>query len=865
MTFEELTVKDRVLFFLLDFPIDNMLDPIDMDAEFVVKSLPHDITQEGIAESVGIRWNHASRALKELRHMNLVEQKKSNIEGGRRVRFVYFLSTEGYTVANEVASRVNNEEFQILKDGTLEHMTFSQIYRIYGAEIPTFEFFIRFEKVFSNIVTEGDLIENISLKSVIDEIGRINHHISLPEIKIVGRENELGLLEDLIDNGPNTIVIIGLPGMGKTSLISSFLSTYYGYETIYYPIHEWDSARSILVVLSKFLNDINKARLMDYLKAGLHDGDVDGIQHFDLWEVHQIISEDLSGENVIIVFDDYQKANEDTKRLISMIFTIVSSSDDLHMCVLSRLSPEFYGQKDVIAEKKVYEMHLGGIDYTSMKSLLEERGIIDPSHYPTIYQVTGGHPLAIDLIGGTDGLDGASNLSTYVKDEIMNNLSPDLRSFLRKVAVYRKPISIDLITRTEEDIDILFRLISLSLIAETGSEIALHDMIRGVIYEGIPESMRRDLHIEAAKSLSESRFEDQVEAFYHYMYGKSFSKGIELLNEFLPRFIEYGYVGEIQEIIENFVDVIDLEWLSRFNIFRLETHLSLGEYHETKEIIKSIESNSLSEYDKFKYKGKMIIGRGYYYEGQFDKCIAMMDEIIVDNEFVTPMNRAEALHWKGKAFTRLGKKDQGEDAFKEAIVLAKGEKDNILEGKVLMARSFITDENLNCALEAARIFEEEGALYNLAEALNYVGRLYYRQGDLHSAKRNWIRGIEIGLSTGNYRLTAVMQYNLASVYIESSDFSKALEYLKESTRTFYNVHFASGFIYSKVGYGSFYAMRGDYQIAERFLNMGEEIARELNDEKALELVFEEKCNLYSISGDKRRLKQYSDQLKQLQS
>jgi len=848
MTFDDLTVKDRVLLYLINFSKETLLDVTEMDTDYVVKSLPHDITQEGIAESVGIRWNHASRALKELSGMGLVEIKKANIEGGRRVRFVYFLTPEGYQLAKEVEAVINNKEFKLLREGKLESMTFSQVYRTYGLDMSLFDFFIRFEKIFSNIVTEGDLLDNVSFSTVIDQIGRVHHHIALPTVEILGRENEVGLIQDILNEGPNTITIIGLPGMGKTSLISQILSISQGYETLYYPVHEWDSARSVLVTISHFLEKINKGRLRDYLKASGPEGEVGNIGHFDLWEVHQILSEDLIGEKAIITFDDFQKAGDEVKRLISMIYSIVSEGDDLHLCILSRKNPDFYSQKEVIAEKKVYELHLGGIDYSAMKSLLDRRGIVEQSQYPTIYQITGGHPLAIDLIGSSEGLEGAIDLTTYVRDEVMNKLAPQLRSFLRKVAIYRKPVSIDMITSSEDDIDTLNRLISLSLISETGSKIALHDVIRVVVYDNLPDSLKNDLHLEAANSLIGASIEDLVEAFFHFMYGGSYDKAVKLLEENLLSFIEYGYVREIQEIIESMEVSIDNRWKSHYDVIRLEILLSLGEYQRTQEILGEIESTGIFKDKKFQYKAGMIYGRGSN-----------------ANKDKTTIQKAEALHWKGKAHTRLGESKKGKVAFEEAIRLAKENNDRILEAKVLMATSFISDENIDYALEAANIFEIEGALYDLAEAKNYVGRLYYRKGDLKSAEENWIQGIEIGKRTGNFRLTAVMQYNLSSVFIERGDFVNALKQLRRSTKTFFDVNFASGFIYSKVGYGSYYTMRGKFDIAERFLNMGEKIARELNDEKALELVFEEKCTLYEKSGDKKQLKECKEQLTALQS
>jgi hypothetical protein len=58
-------------------------------------------------------------------------------------------------------------------------------------------------------------------------------------------------------------------------------------------------------------------------------------------------------------------------------------------------------------------------------------------------------------------------------------------------------------------------------------------------------------------------------------------------------------------------------------------------------------------------------------------------------------------------------------------------------------------------------------------------------------------------------------------------------------------------------------MKGNYVIADRFLEMGEKIARDLEDEKALELVYEEMINLYRKTGDTKKITSLEKKLKNI--
>lgn len=830
----ELTVKERVLLFLLDYPKEQLLDASEMESEYVLKSLPVEISQEGIAESVGIRWNHASRALKELTGIELVEMKKANIEGGRRTRRVYFLTSEGMALAKNVLTRVNNREFGVFSDGDLKRMSYAQIHRKYAEDLPFFEFFRRFERIYSNIVVEGDILDIVDFRRFIDGVARVHHHVSMPTIDMVGRENEVQLVKDILADGPRTIVIIGLPGMGKTTLISNVLREIVDHETFYYPIHEWDSPRSILMVLAAFLEELKKYRLRDYLGGKSSEQEISR-DILDLWEVHEILAEDLGSERALLVFDDHQKASERVRKLISMIHTIATESEHVHLCVLSREVPGFYSKRDVIAEKKVFELRLEGIDYRSVRALLERRGVVEPSVHPLVYQLTGGHPLAVDLIASTGGFESAEDLRKYIKNEVLSRVDSGSRSLLRRISVHRKPVDIDLIVSTEEEIDLIERLLALSLATETGRKIALHDVIRSVVYENLPEKLKKQLHLEAANTLIEERDQD-TEVIYHFFSAEENQKAFEYLFSKIHSIIALGNAEVLKNILENRYSGHDRNNEPMLDYIKLEIFVALADYEMIKKTLFSL--SEMSEISReIQLRVLIINGRLSYYEGRWQDCTLLMDEVCnISREERWSQQLAEALHWKGKALTRKGNLDEARAALDEALAVSDELGDRILRGRILMALSFVSDTEIEYAVEAARIFEEEGDLYDLAEAKNFMGRLYYRRGDLEQALEQWSEGIEIGRSTGNFRLKAIMEYNTASVLSKRGDLRGCLDLLKESTRTFRRIHFIPGYVYSMVGYGDYYAERGDLERAERFLRRGEVIAREYGDEKALELV-----------------------------
>jgi len=82
--FFPLTVEERVLLHLKDHSFnENSFDA------------PHEVTQHGIAEGIGIQRKHVPRAMVGLMDQELVTERKCHVKGGKQRRKAYFLTIEG--------------------------------------------------------------------------------------------------------------------------------------------------------------------------------------------------------------------------------------------------------------------------------------------------------------------------------------------------------------------------------------------------------------------------------------------------------------------------------------------------------------------------------------------------------------------------------------------------------------------------------------------------------------------------------------------------------------------------------------------------------------------------------------------------
>ena len=153
-------------------------------------------------------------------------------------------------------------------------------------------------------------------------------------------------------------------------------------------------------------------------------------------------------------------------------------------------------------------------------------------------------------------------------------------------------------------------------------------------------------------------------------------------------------------------------------------------------------------------------------QGQEEKGAQFLEEAVTIFD-----KDAEVWNLLGVAYWRLGDIERAQDRFEKALELdPKDAVVNVNAGSFFMAKAQMKN-NPPDILRAVRYFRTAVASDpNLASAYNGLGGALRLAGDRDEAIVNWEKALEID---PNYTLSA---YNLAIVYLENSDKTRALEY-----------------------------------------------------------------------------------------
>ncbi|MEW5760664.1 MAG: ATP-binding protein, partial [Candidatus Thermoplasmatota archaeon] len=221
--------------------------------------------------------------MKKLLKKNYVVERRGHVTGFKRMVKVYSLTWEGKIEAERLIKLMENEVITLIdENGSYNKLKIGEVLKKTSISITEIIKYSK-EDVFDMRVFHKKVSE------VKEEEKR--HFYELPKIgQFFNRDRELKMLKEFVDAGlPKFIIVYGIPGIGKTTLISKFLS---GYNTnvFYYRIHQLESVRSLLSAVSGFLSRIGKQKLSSYLSKEIN---------IDLHKVLSIFEEEINEMNII--------------------------------------------------------------------------------------------------------------------------------------------------------------------------------------------------------------------------------------------------------------------------------------------------------------------------------------------------------------------------------------------------------------------------------------------------------------------------------------------------------------------------------------------------------------------------------------
>jgi len=733
---QTLTVAEKILYHLTPY--------VKAEEKYEV---PFDITQDGIAQSCGISRAHAAIELKKLREFDLIVEKLSHVKRAKSRRKVYFLTQIGKDRAAKIVEHVRSGAADAGVDPSR--------------------------------VTQG-----------MGPAKRLRRHTTaIPHPKLFfGREKELSSLRSLAeDDKVDIVILIGLSGIGKTTLLAKFARESKS-SVFWFSFNEWETELSLLKTFADFLEETGDNRLANYLKS----------DKIDVGEIGYLLDETLSENRRILIFDDVDNA----PRLSTMIKMIIENVGPNKVFIAAKARPSFIDDLSS-AGRSINEIMIKGLDLPAARELLERRDI-SGKDADRLCSLTSCHPLLLRLIPANDEISAKTELSNFVKNNFLKELSARDMFIVEKCSVFRKPFSANYLSRDERHV------LQLPIFYRLSGNFTMHETVRNMMVDQIPLSERREYHSRAADlHLGEKNWSERL---YHLVHAERFPEAemlihyhsddlisIEspqnLMNEIStipPRISKYAssmrllsarassLLGDERGAIERLMKIIDTEdgeeraeallQLADKPLIESDKKRLLGELgslladekaseaHRSKAALSlatiKFSERDLKECERYVKLGLSLAGNAFYLD-TISSLNRLLGQVLVlgeayseANRFLTQTAPSFAEHYRSMYHRLLGK------ALLES-------------GKICEAQ-----KNLEMGINIA---EENGQYKEMADSLLELYNARIAEGDMDGAAETCYRCIEVSSSLGDKNILTMAYSNLSFVETKRGNQKEAEE------------------------------------------------------------------------------------------
>jgi tetratricopeptide (TPR) repeat protein len=462
------------------------------------------LTQEGIAAATHSGRTTATKWLTRLQSTGLVEGERAHVPGHRVRKTAYRLTHEGWIEAMKMRERFQGDIVEVIAP----NLNPTQM-RV--ADIP--EIFPAYVNLTAAValIRDGRLdftkLQGIGSGAVApvlwgDTVRRLG--------RIFGRTEESRALDAWCASSSPLLVVTGLAGIGKSTLVANWLVRQRPRPYIYwFEIREGTTRTMLLRDLADFLARLGRRGLKNVLAEHPAEGST---------VIERVLAHDLRDVQILFVLDNFQSAAGGLSRFVSGPLLKLSEDTSTKVLLISRTMPSAVLRRKGAKAPLPQILRVGGLDLSASLALLRSKGFAgDEGALERAADSAKGHPILLSFSAQT-GTSVSGAITRYLEQEIWRTLSPDERAVLEASSLFRGLVPLDALHCFSEAWQAAVHgLQTKNLLAPTLSGgVVVHDTIRDYIRERLPEGRRRQFHsLAAIYFIDGSEMRDRLEGLFH--------------------------------------------------------------------------------------------------------------------------------------------------------------------------------------------------------------------------------------------------------------------------------------------------------------------------------------------------------------
>ena len=739
------------------------------------------LTQEGIASAILSGRSTVTKCLDRLEKSGWIVGERAQVPGHRVRKTVYSLTKTGWRRAEDFRVRLGTDAVDVSAPD-LDSLTVKvlDIPRVLPAPVEL--------STVLSLVREGRLDLSRAPRPMTKTTTAVLWGKTIPQIeKLVGRAGELGDLNTWMAGSSPVLVVTGIAGIGKSSLVAKWVLRSRRLDRVFW--HEFGRSATIdafISNLAEFLARLGRRGLSEYLTEK---------RPVDLELVARLLVHSLQDTPVLLVMDSCERVPSRTANQLMPMMVRVASEAGSRLIVISRqLSPVFHEGSNFAGAPRV--LTIGPLDMESSVAMLVAKGQKrDRETLLRLAASTRGHPLLLNLVASA-GMEAKRTMKRYLHEEIWKDLTSGERTSLEAASIFLTPAATyALTTMPGVSESALEKLHARNLLEQTlGGQVSVHELVRDFVRNRGDGARLRRLHFYAANYfLGRPAAQDHLEGVYHLIEADRAKEAARFIESSNSAFLDSASIREMASLVRK-IDLGKLDpraacVLSEFvgDGFGIAGQLDLALWQYRHAIRKCEQSHRLNRVPRLLRKIASIERRRGKYSRALDNLSAAKARLGPGSDLP---ESAEVLRELALVAQAQGDLSAASTCLDEAIDLATEASDLIS-----MARSMLTlgtvecqrgnvERGLDYKLEGLRIAVRSGNLTETARGFIFVGTAYGEMSLFQKSLEHHEKALRLARMLGNVRLIAYAAMNSSAALIDLGRFDQAGVLLSEARSHF---------------------------------------------------------------------------------